>query len=174
MNKKKKLAAAAVALLVLILLDQLTKRLAVTYLYQQDPIEILPGIFELHFLVNRGAAFGIMQNHQYFFAVITCIVLCVLVYVFLRIPARRRHMPLHCLLVLLMAGAVGNLLDRVRLGYVIDFFYFKLIDFPIFNVADCYVVVSVLLLAALILFYYKEEELDDLMAQLFPGRRKAV
>lgn len=172
MNKKKNLAAAVIALLGFIVLDQFTKWLAVMHLYQQDPIEILPGIFELHFLVNRGAAFGIMQNHQYFFAGITCAVLCVLVYVFFRILGQRRYIPMQVLLVFLMSGAVGNFLDRVRLGYVIDFLYFKLIDFPIFNVADCYVVISVFLLAVLILFHYTEEEMDDLMEQLFPGRRK--
>lgn len=174
MSKKKNLLISVVVLVALILLDQWSKQLAVKYLYQQKPIEILPGIFELSFLVNRGAAFGIMQNFQYFFAAVTCVVLCLVVYCFIRIPGQRKYMPLHCLLVLLMAGAVGNLLDRVRLGYVIDFFYFKLIDFPIFNVADCYVVVSVILLAILILFYYKEEDLDDIFSYLIPGRRKTV
>lgn len=171
MNKKKSFLCAVIALILLIALDQLTKQLAVQYLYQKNPIVIIPGVFELNFLMNRGAAFGIMQNQQYFFAVVTCIVLVVLVYIFTRIPSVRRFLPLHMLLVLLMAGAVGNLLDRVRQGYVIDFFYFRLIDFPIFNVADCYVVISVFLLAVLVLFIYKEEELDELGAYLKPGRR---
>lgn len=171
MNKKKSVLFAAAALLLLTILDQLTKQLAVRYLYQQNPVELIPGVFELKFLENRGAAFGILQNHQAFFVVITCIVLCALVYVYIRIPSVRRYTLLHLLLVLLMAGAVGNMLDRVRLGYVIDFFYFKLINFPIFNVADCYVVVSVILLAVLILFSYKEEELDELSAFLKPGGR---
>ena len=130
------------------------------------------GVFELNFLVNRGAAFGILQNHQIFFAVITCIVLCVLVYVYVRIPCVHKYAPFHILLVLLAAGAAGNFLDRVRLGYVIDFFYFKLIDFPIFNVADCYVVVSVILLAVLILFVYKDKDLDELGAFIKPSGRK--
>lgn len=172
MSKKKSLIYALAALLVLLGLDQLTKQMAVTYLYQQDPVEIIPGVFELRFLVNRGAAFGILQNHQYFFAVMTCIVLCALVYIYIRIPCVHRYAPFHMLLVLLASGAVGNFLDRVRLGYVIDFFYFKLIDFPIFNVADCYVVVSVLLLAILILFVYKEEELEELGTFIRPFGRK--
>lgn len=65
--------------------------------------------------------------------------------------------------ILLIAGAVGNLIDRVRLNYVIDFFYFKLIDFPIFNVADCYVVVACIIFAFLILFYYKEDSDFDFL-----------
>ena len=58
------------------------------------------------------------------------------------------------------AGAVGNLIDRIRYQYVVDFFYFSLIDFPIFNVAACYAVIACILFAYLILFFYKEEELE--------------
>lgn len=65
-----------------------------------------------------------------------------------------------------MAGALGNFIDRTLQGYVIDFFYFKWINFPIFNVADIYVTTAVILLLVLVLFYYKEEELD------FIGRKK--
>ena len=174
MGKKKSLAITAAVLLVLIFADQVTKQLAAAYLYEKEPIELIPGVFELHFLINRGAAFGIMQNQQYFFTITTCIMLCLFVYIYIRIPEKGRYQPLRALLVLLMAGAIGNLLDRVRQGYVIDFFYFKWIDFPIFNVADCYVVIAVVLLALLILFYYKEEELEELFAHIFPGRRKKV
>lgn len=172
MNHKKTYLSGVIALVLLIALDQLTKQLAAQYLYQKDSIEIIPGVFELSFLMNRGAAFGIMQNQQYFFAAVTGIVLCILVYAYIRIPAVKKYTPFHVLLVLLMAGAVGNFLDRVRLGYVIDFFYFKLIDFPIFNVADCYVVISVGLLSVLLLFIYKEEDLDELGTYLKPAGRK--
>ncbi|MDY4970296.1 MAG: signal peptidase II [Lachnospiraceae bacterium] len=172
MNSKRSFLCAAAALILLIAADQLTKQLAVQYLYQNEPFEIIPGVFELHFLINKGAAFGIMQNHQYFFAAVTCAVLCVLVWVYGKTVSLPRFRPIRLLLILLMSGAVGNLLDRVRLGYVIDFFYFKLIDFPIFNVADCYVVVSVILLAVLILFVYKEEDLDELGRHLRPGGGK--
>ena len=73
-------------------------------------------------------------------------------------PENRRYLPLRSCAVLLCAGAVGNMIDRVRLGYVIDFFYFRLIDFPIFNVADCYVVAACIVFALLVLFYYREED----------------
>lgn len=169
MNSKKTFLWAAAVLFLLIAADQLTKQLAVQYLYQNEPVEIIPGVFELQFLLNKGAAFGIMQNHQYFFAAVTCIVLCVLAWVYVRSVSLPQFGMLRMILVLLMAGAVGNLLDRVRLGYVIDFFYFKLIDFPIFNVADCYVVVSVFSLAVLILFVYREEDLEELSRHLKTG-----
>ena len=71
---------------------------------------------------------------------------------------------------MLAAGAVGNLIDRMRYSYVVDFLYFKLIDFPVFNVADCYVTVGAVLLAVLILFVYKEEELGFLSLKKQEGK----
>ena len=73
---------------------------------------------------------------------------------------RSRYIPLLITCTLLVSGAVGNFIDRVRFGYVRDFIYFKLINFPVFNVADCYVTVAVILFIILILFIYKEEEFD--------------
>ena len=73
--------------------------------------------------------------------------------------------------VFILAGAWGNMIDRLRLAYVVDFFYFCLIDFPIFNVADIYVSVATAgLLAVLILFYYKDEELSHLLDRRKKGR----
>ena len=80
----------------------------------------------------------------------------------------KKYRWLRFILVLLTAGALGNLIDRLRLNYVIDFFYFELINFPIFNVADIYVTVGMALLLILVLFYYKEEELEV----LWPFRKR--
>ncbi len=77
-------------------------------------------------------------------------------------PEDKKYLPLRVVGVLLGAGAVGNLIDRMAQSYVVDFLYFKLIDFPIFNVADCYVTAGAILLAVLILFVYKDEELGFL------------
>ena len=72
----------------------------------------------------------------------------------------KKYLPLRICAVLIVGGAFGNCIDRIRLNYVVDFFYFKLIDFPIFNVADIYVTVAAFLLVILILVYYKEEDLE--------------
>ena len=69
---------------------------------------------------------------------------------------------MHILLVLIASGAIGNMIDRIRLEYVVDFFYFVLINFPIFNMADIYVSVACVLLAVIMLFVYKDEDLDFL------------
>ncbi|KIR01773.1 Lipoprotein signal peptidase [Lachnospiraceae bacterium TWA4] len=138
----------------------MTKYLAVLHLKNQAPIEIIPSVFELNFTTNKGAAFGILQNHQMVFAVLTMIVLVVLLFMYLKIPRVKKYLPLDLSILVLIAGAIGNLIDRLYLSYVVDFLYFKLIDFPIFNVADMYVTCSVILLAILILVVYKEEDLE--------------
>lgn len=147
---------------VLTLLDQWTKHLAVTYLAGQDDIILIPGVFQLQYLENRGAAFGIMQNKVWIFAILTIVYLIAAVWIYFRIPRQKKYLLLQIIAVLLTAGALGNFIDRVRLGYVVDFFYFSLIDFPIFNVADILVVVSFILLAICILFVYKEEDFSFL------------
>ena len=147
-------------LIILIFLDQLTKYFAVTNLKDKDSYILADGIFELHYLENRGAAFGMLQDQKVFFVLVASIILAAIVYILFRMPYHKKYIKLHACLVLIASGAIGNLIDRIRLNYVVDFFYFELIDFPIFNVADCYVTVSVFVFAALILWYYKEEELD--------------
>lgn len=143
-----------------VLADQGTKHLAVMYLKGQKEIVLLPGVFELRYLENRGAAFGLFQNRQIFFIIGAVFIFLLIGFFYGKIPQGRRYSPMRVCAVLICAGAVGNLIDRVCFQYVVDFLYFSLIDFPIFNVADCYVVISCFLFAYLILFFYKEEELE--------------
>lgn len=146
----------------LIGLDQFTKYTAKNFLEGKNPIELLPGIFELQYLENRGAAFGILQDKGIFLIILTIFVTLLLIYIFIKIPSEKKYVPLHFIGILLISGALGNMIDRLWRGYVIDFFYFKWIDFPIFNVADCYVTISACLLIFLYLFYYKEEDFSFL------------
>lgn len=163
------LAAEAVLTALLVLLDQATKLAAVSALKDGGPFVLIPGVFQLQYLENRGAAFGLLQNARIFFLAVTLIALAAVIYVLVRLPLKRRYIVLRFLMVLIAAGAVGNMIDRVFLGYVRDFLYFSLIDFPIFNVADIYVTCATILLILLLLFYYKEE--DD-FAFLSPGGKK--
>ncbi|MBD5555360.1 MAG: signal peptidase II [Roseburia sp.] len=147
----------------LVVLDQLTKAAAVAHLKDQEPYVIWKGVFELSYLENRGMAFGMFQNKQMVFIVLTVLVMIVLSYVYLmRIPAERRFFWLNLIAILFFAGAIGNLIDRVLQNYVVDFFYFVLIDFPIFNVADIYVTVAAFLFLVLGLFYYKDADYERL------------
>lgn len=165
-EKKSKILWVITVLLVIaaVLFDQWCKFLAVTYLKVNGPVSVIDGVFELNYLENRGAAFGIMQNRQYFFVICAAAVCLVIVYLYGKLPLEKKYAPLRVCAVLIWAGALGNMVDRMRLNYVIDFFYFRLIDFPIFNVADCYVVIGCVLFAMLIIFYYRDDhEFDFLM-----------
>lgn len=153
---------------VLVLADQFTKMLADTYLKNRAGIPLIEGVFELAYVENRGAAFGMLQNQRIFFLVLTVAALVALVYLYSKIPAEKKFYPLSVTVIFLIAGAVGNMIDRTLNGYVIDFLYFKLIDFPVFNVADIYVTVSCFVLIFLLLFFYKEEDLD----RIFPSKKK--
>lgn len=153
----KKIVIAVVAILVLVGIDQWTKSLAVAKL--QTSVELIKGVFEFTYVENRGAAFGILQNHQMMFAAFTVIVVILIFAFYLKIPQGKKYLPLNISLVVLMAGAIGNFIDRTYLGYVVDFLYFKLINFPVFNVADIYVTCSAFLLVILVMFVYKEEDL---------------
>lgn len=143
-----------------VIADQFTKWLAVTLLKDKEPFVLIPGVFEFRYLENRGAAFGIFQGKQYLFLIGGVLILLLIGYIYGKIPSQKRFGLLRLCAVLVASGAVGNMIDRMIQNYVVDFFYFSLIDFPIFNVADCYVVIGCFLFAFLIFFYYKDEELD--------------
>lgn len=141
-------------------LDQWTKMLVVEHLKDQPPIVIWDGVFELLYSENRGAAFGMLQGKQGFFLVVAAVVFAAVVYLFWKMPDNKRYLPLQVCLTLITSGAVGNMIDRLVQGYVVDFLYFKLINFPVFNVADCYVTVATAILFVLMMWYYSDEELD--------------
>lgn len=162
MKKTVKYLIGILVSVLLIGLDQFTKDLAVVHLKGQEPVVIWEGVFELTYVENRGAAFGILQNQRWLFLVLTVIIIVVLCFIICHIPQEKKFIPLEILAVLILSGAIGNMIDRVFLGYVVDFFYFSLIDFPVFNVADCYVTVSCIILLILA-FFYKEEDLERIL-----------
>ena len=154
---------------VFIILDQFTKNLAVTHLKGQESIVLWEGVFELHYLENRGAAFGILQEKQALFLILTTVVVLLITYFYLfRLPNERRFLWLNISAILFFAGAIGNYIDRLMQGYVVDFFYFRLIDFPIFNMADIYVTVAAVLLLVLGFFYYNESDFE----RIFSSKKK--
>ena len=156
MNNKKKifnLLFYIIGIVVLTELDQITKALAEAKLLGKPDFKIIGDAFVFSYLRNSGAAWGMLSGKINLFLVFTVIVMLIVTYVIINLPATRKYMPLLITCTLLVSGAVGNFIDNVR-----DFIYFKLINFPVFNVADCYVTVSVALLIILILFVYKEDD----------------
>lgn len=159
-NRTRHYIAAIILVILGVMLDQYTKYLAIIHLKGQNPLVIFKNVFELQYLENRGAAFGLLQNRQFFFFISVMIISIVIIWFYTRVPMNRKFLPLRLCAVFIMAGAIGNCIDRVTQRFVVDFFYFKLINFPIFNVADIYVTVATFLLAFLLLFYYKEADLE--------------
>ena len=155
---KKKYGILWVTLFVI--LDQITKIMASVSLKGNEPIDIIRGVFRLEYLENTGIAFGLFKDKFFFFVLLTIVILIVIGVIYYKLPDIKRFRPLQFCMIFIVAGAIGNMIDRVVHNYVIDFFYFNLIDFPIFNVADIYVTVAVAFLFLLILFYYKEDELN--------------
>lgn len=163
--KKRKIFLLLLDLLLLALLvalDQYTKYIAVQRLKNQPAFNIINGVLEFNYLENRGAAFGMLQNQKIFFVFVAVIFLSVIAYVLIKAPQEKKYVKLHILLVMIAGGAIGNLIDRLRLDYVVDFIYIVLINFPIFNVADMYVTFSTALLVIQVLFVYKENDFNFL------------
>lgn len=142
----------------LIGLDQFTKYIAVQNLKPQGTMSIIENIFSFTFVENRGAAFGIFQGRTLFLLMVSVAIILGIIYFYIKLPNNRLYNFVRFSLVLILSGAIGNLIDRVRQGYVIDFLHATFIDFPVFNLADIYVVVGAILMAVLVIFFIKDEE----------------
>lgn len=162
-SKIKKCIIAFIIMAILVAIDQWTKHLAIFYLKEQNAYPIWKDVFELQYLENRGAAFGFMQGKTTLFLIFTILIVLLTCFIFYQLPSGKRYWWTHVISVLMVSGAIGNFIDRVYRNYVVDFFYFKLINFPIFNVADIYVVIAVAMMIVCI-FYYKEEDFDKIFS----------
>ena len=183
MKKTNKFMGLSVlTIIMLVILDQLTKFQAVVKLKNGSPFVIIDGVFELRYLENQSAAFGFdvvsffqkifkikyfTENPEAFltakmviFAIVTIAVVILLMIFYSHIPQTKRFLGINLILIFFVAGAIGNFIDRIVNNYVVDFFYFKLINFPIFNVADIYVTVAAFAFIILGIFYYKEEDFE--------------
>ena len=144
---------------VLIIFDQITKIYAKNT-FKNNPLVIIKDVLELSYTENSGAAFGIMQGKFYFFYIITFLVILLIVYILIKTKDLKKYFPFLVSLLLIFSGSIGNLIDRIKNNYVIDFIYFKLIDFPLFNLADSYITIGAILLIYLFIFIYKEEDFN--------------
>lgn len=146
----------SVLTLILIIADQYTKHLAVRFIKPVGSVEVIKNILRFSYVENRGAAFGMLRDARWVFITVTVISVAAIVWwmVFRRPESRL----LRVSLLLILSGALGNLIDRVMLGYVTDMIDVAFIDFPVFNFADCCVVVGAVLFAIYVLFVYKEPE----------------
>lgn len=164
MRKMKYYIISIVAVFVLLFLDQYTKLLAIEKLKGKESFVIIDKVLEFSYLENTGAAFSSFSGRQAFLIMLTSAVIAVMAWKYCWLPWEKRYTGMKIGLLFIIGGAVGNLLDRVRYHYVVDFIYFVPIDFPKFNVADMYITLGVAALAVLMLFFYGEEELNVLLS----------
>lgn len=183
-------AISYIGVVIAVLIDQFTKHLANAYLNGRPACVLIPGVFEFRYLENESAAFGVdfislldkifhfsyfegnpdafLRTKMLFFVVVTLIVVAVLLLLYRRLPWERHWLAMNLIILAFIAGAIGNLIDRIVHNYVIDFLYFSLIDFPIFNVADIYVTVASFALIFSVFFVYTEEDFEA----VFPKKKR--
>ncbi len=149
---------SAIIVIVLVILDQITKWQALTKLKPIKNTVVIKGFLDFTFVENRGAAFGILSGKRVFFILLTVVVAAGIIYSFYKLPKTREYNWLKCGLVLVLSGAIGNVIDRAVRGYVVDFLEVTFIKWPVFNLADIYVVVGACFILFLSLFVIKEEE----------------
>ena len=165
-SKSKKILFVILQILLfglLIFLDQITKYAIRSSFDLNGGIPLIKGVLEFKYIENTGMAFSMMEGMTWFFYIVTPVIVMGCVYLYVKVPFESRHFPLKFCLVVLVAGAIGNYIDRIYKKSVTDFIYFSLIHFPVFNVADIYVVCSVIAIVLLMMFYYKEDELQGIM-----------
>ncbi|QEK11986.1 signal peptidase II [Crassaminicella thermophila] len=129
--------------LLIIILDQLSKYIVQSIFSVNKSMPIIENIFHLTYVRNVGAAFGILQNQKMFFVIITLVVISGII-LFTRTQTNIHKLVVYSLS-LIVGGAIGNLIDRIRFGYVVDFFDFRI--WPVFNIADISIVVGAILLS---------------------------
>ncbi len=143
--------------------DQLTKFIITSSfeLYESKPA--IKNFLSFTYIQNRGMAWGMLQGKRVIFVALTIVILLLCFAIYSNIADKSKYRILRANMIILIAGALGNMLDRIKLGYVIDFFEVKFIEFPVFNVADIYVVVSMIMIFILIMFKYSNEEFDEIL-----------
>ncbi len=136
--------------------DQLTKWLVVHQLPLNGSAEFLPGFLEFWYIHNEGGAWGFLEGYTWILLSITIMIMLVCVAMLLKFGVRNKT--LFWAVTLVLSGGLGNMIDRIfRGGKVVDFLHFQFIDFPVFNVADCAVVLG----AALMIFYFVRDMINE-------------
>lgn len=170
-DKKIKIRPLISALIIIILfaIDQITKYIAYNSLNVNGTSKtIRNAVFSLYYVENTGISFSMLDSKMTLIIIITLIILIGIVYVLVRTPKTRYYMAFSVCMSVIIAGALGNLFDRIYRGYVIDFIMLEFIDFPVFNFADIFVCAGLVILIILIIFKYKDKDFE----YIFSFKRK--
>lgn len=174
MIKKRKGIYLIGIFILLIAMDQWTKWVAILTLKGKEPVILIKNLLEFHYQENHGAAFGALQGKRFFILLMTIAILAVLVMLYKQTPKSARWYNIKLLMIMLGAGSIGNMIDRIIFGYVIDFMYIKAINSPVFNFADMYLILAIIMLAVLFLFFYRSDEEDeDVVLEILQEKKDA-
>ncbi len=152
---------AIVSFFVLIAADQITKYIVVSNMALNSSSEFLPGFMNFWYIHNQGGAWGFLEGYTWILLSLTILIMIICVAMLLKFGIRNKLM--FWSITLILSGGTGNMIDRVfRGGKVIDFLHFEFIDFPVFNVADCAIVVgAILLVLYFVVDMYKESKEEN-------------
>ncbi len=145
-------------IIILIAIDQITKYFALTNLRPVHQVVLIDGFFNLTYIENRGAAFGAMQGARWFFVILAAVVIIAGGIYYAKMPKTKNTLLLRISMLLIGGGTIGNVIDRLFRTYVVDFLDFIIFgyDFPVFNLADVFIVVGTVLLMIYIMFWETE------------------
>ena len=145
---------------VIVIVDQITKYLTIANIPLGGFVEAIPGLFHLTYVRNFGAAFSSFEGQQWLFAIIFALFTAGIIYDFTKnyLPFTKLE---RWLVAAIYGGGLGNMIDRLRFGYVVDMISVDFMDFPVFNVADCFITCGCILLLAHLIFFNKEFWKDD-------------
>ena len=145
----------------IVVLDQVTKYLTVANIELFADVPFIPWLLQLTYVRNTGAAFSSFEGQQWLFAIVFAVFTGAILYEYFKKPMPFSKLERWCIAAV-YGGGLGNMIDRVRLGYVVDMIETTFIEFPVFNVADCFITCGcILLMVSLILFnkeFWKEEK----------------
>ena len=151
---------------ILVILDQITKFLAVKYLSDGSLITLIPGIVNLRLTYNTGFAFGLGHGYQYIWAIVSIIGTVIILY-FMKDVDFKKNIIYTIAIILILAGTIGNMIDRIfSLKGVVDFFDLAFMEFAVFNVADSYITVGAFFLSFYVLFIYKEPSKEPIIEEI--------
>ena len=166
MHERKKIAKPKMIALCLFLIalavffDQYTKYLAVSNLKDQNAYVLIDKVLELYYIVNIGSSWGMLAGQKALILFISAVIVALCIFMIFKSPEDVKFIPFNISLSMIIAGGIGNGIDRIRYSYVIDFIYFKAINFPVFNVADIFVSLAFLSFLFLLVFVYNEDEFN--------------
>lgn len=155
---KGNIIIAVISVVLLVFIDFFTKKLAFDILRFSNGISVIKGIFRLEYVENKGAAFGILQGRLLPVIIITPILVFLVAFIYIKSINISKFKLFRIVSIFFIAGTIGNFIDRVFYGYVIDFLYFELINFPVFNMADIYLTLSTIVILIALLVYYRDED----------------